>query len=158
MIIEKAPKWYQRINNEFLFFPILNLIMIVIDSSFFMDNLLWFEVVFIGTVIVLMSRKKSRQVKKLEINPDVGLIYITYYQYIIFKNIKVFRLDNITYEFRLRSYGIGNLKYTLTIFNLGKAICSIMDKHEFGWNKQDLERIANFAKRSCSCHDNTLAI
>ena len=116
--------------------------MIIIDSSFFLDYLFLFEVAFIGFVFLLFLRKRSRQVKKLEIDPILGLLYITYYQYIIIKKSRTFRLENVSYEYALRSYGIGNLRYTLTIFNLGRGICSIMDKHEFGWRKQDLERIA----------------
>lgn len=35
------------------------------------------------------------------------------------------------------------------MFNLGRVFCSIMDKHEFGWHKQNLERIAKYLDSSC---------
>ncbi|HEY9113218.1 MAG TPA: hypothetical protein VIN10_00875 [Bacteroidales bacterium] len=140
-IIEKRIPWFKRLNAELYFLPIINLVIIIVDFSLFMQYWELIEIVILVIIFLSLLRKSSRIIYKIEFDDLKSKVDIYFYQFIIWRNSKSISYAMINYNYKRKSYGMGNLMYSLIFLSSYKFIAEIREKNRMGWSKNEILKI-----------------
>jgi hypothetical protein len=140
-IIEKRIPWFKRLNSELYYLPIINLVIIIVDFSLFMQYWELIEIVILVIIFLALLRKSSRIIYKIEFDDLKSKVDIYFYQFIILRNSKSISYVMINYKYKRKSYGIGNLMYSLIFLSSYKFIAEIREKNRMGWSKNEILKI-----------------
>lgn len=136
--MEKKVKWYNRINGEFYFIPLANIILLIRQYDFLVNYLLIIELFIISLTILLLFRKNCRLIYKIEFYDDKNIILISFYQFIQIKSSYTIPYSMVNYQFKYKRYGIGIVRRALSFYISKKYIAEIREKNKLGWTKEEL--------------------
>ncbi len=139
--LEKNVSWFQRFNFELVYFIVLNIVLITVDYPII--DLYWelSETAILVLIILLMLRKNSRIIYKIEFDDIAQKMNMYYYQFIFFSFLISIPYSQLNFKYLKKSYGIGNLMYALVFLNRKKFVAEINEKNRGGWSKNEIDKI-----------------
>lgn len=141
MILEKKVNWYHRARFATLYLFALNLIVVLVDDTVFMEHFMLIQLAVLVLVFLLLMSKRQRIVYKLDFDDINEKLTIYFYQFVFFNYSSSISYSKLDFKYLIQNYGIINRMYALIFLNSKKRIAEIAKVNDAGWTKNEILKI-----------------
>ncbi len=143
MNLQKKVHWFHRVDQEFYYLLLFNLTVAIYDYQMYTSNWLLFQLIFLTVIVLILFRKQSRIMYKIEFDDINQILSIYYFHFVGYENSVSIPYKSLEYKYISKNYGIVNRMKALVFYSSNKFIAEIPKKNRAGWNKDEISEIMN---------------